>query len=191
MSERVGPWMQTWTGRQFFPLSPLPEDVDIEDIAHALSHICRFGGHARTHYSVAEHSVRVSEWVADCGGSLDGQFAGLMHDAAEAYVGDMVWTIKQFDCMEVFRSIEDRVQDAIAKRFGFAARGVPIVKHADLKLLETERRDLLKRSTNPWHIDSMGILPLEGRIEPWSAPRARQIFLARFDDLALALGKAR
>ena len=63
VSARKGDWMQTYTGRQFWPIDPRANEVHIEDIAHALSMMCRYNGHCRTFYSVAEHSVLVSQHV--------------------------------------------------------------------------------------------------------------------------------
>lgn len=76
MTERIGDWIQTFTGRQFWPLDPQPDHIDIADIAHALAHDCRFGGHCRRFYSVAEHSVLLSRAVAP-----EFRLAALMHDS--------------------------------------------------------------------------------------------------------------
>ena len=135
-------WMQTATGRQFFHEKATAEDICIEDIAHALSHLCRFGGHCRDFYSVAEHSVRVAEAIEDEGGSRIEVAAGLMHDAAEAYVGDMVWPLKQ--AMPDFRAVEERIERAIADKFGLPHPLPEIVKKFDLVLLATEKRDLMQ-----------------------------------------------
>ena len=94
MSERVGDWIQTMSGVIFYPLDPRPEEIRIEDIAHALSHQCRFAGHCREFYSVAEHSVRVSR-------ELPQEFMlwGLLHDASEAYLVDLPRPIKRWSAM--------------------------------------------------------------------------------------------
>lgn len=80
-----GSWMQTYTGRRLFPMDPSPADVDIIDIAHALSMQCRYNGHVRRFMSVAEHCVLISENVP-----AQDALWGLLHDATEAYVGDMI-----------------------------------------------------------------------------------------------------
>jgi hypothetical protein len=87
---RVGDWIQTYSGRQFWPLDPRVEDVHLEDIAHALSNVCRYTGHVREFYSVAEHSVHVS-WSCEPEDAL----WGLLHDASEAYLADMARPVKQ------------------------------------------------------------------------------------------------
>src|SRR5690242_11754504 len=87
---RRGDWMQTYTGRRFWPLDPRVDDIDIGDIAHHLSLVCRFAGACREFYSVAQHCVGVS-YVCDPKDAL----WGLLHDAAEAYVGDMVRPLKR------------------------------------------------------------------------------------------------
>ena len=78
---RRGGWIQTYTGRQFWPLDPRIEDIDIHDIAHALSHQCRYSGHCLRFYSVAEHSVLLSHHVAG-----EHMLWALLHDAWEAYL---------------------------------------------------------------------------------------------------------
>jgi hypothetical protein len=90
MGDRKGSWQQTFTGRQFWPCDPRPEDVCLEDIAHHLALMCRFGGACRVFYSVAEHSVRVAELVWDrTNGDREAALAGLLHDASEAYLVDI------------------------------------------------------------------------------------------------------
>ena len=113
MADRKGDWMQTYTGRQFWPLDPRPEEVVIEDIARALSMQCRFAGHCAKFYSVADHSVRVS-MLADENSTL--ALAGLLHDAAEAYVVDVPRPLKRF--LPGYKEIEREVARAIEKRFG-------------------------------------------------------------------------
>lgn len=104
-------YLHTRTGRKIDITKVKPEDIEIEDIAHALSQICRFNGHTSCFYSVAQHSVRVSMSVAP-------PFAleGLLHDAAEAYLGDMVRPLK--DLIPVYRRFEERFTKIIYERFG-------------------------------------------------------------------------
>jgi hypothetical protein len=96
-----GGWMQTFTGRQFFPMDPRPEEVDPTDIAHALSLLCRYNGHVDRFYSVAEHCVHLSYVVPP-----EHALWALLHDATEAYVGDMISPLKIH--MPGYRAAEDR-----------------------------------------------------------------------------------
>lgn len=89
MNERKGDWIQTYTGRQFWPLDPKPEEVCIEDIAHALSQQCRYAGHTIRFYSVAQHSVEIALRVPRAAALW-----GLLHDAAEAYLVDLPRPVK-------------------------------------------------------------------------------------------------
>lgn len=192
---RVGDWMCTYTGRKFYPLDPHPYDVDIRDIAHALSSLCRFGGHCREFYSVAQHSVLVSYAVQDRALRL----WGLLHDAAEAYVGDVVWPLKRSTLLDGHRVIEDRVMRAVAIHFGLTMPEPPEVKAADLVALSTEKRDLMapkqegrQRDTGvelaaaahagrvPWSTD---VTPLDETIDPWPPAIAEARFLERFGEL--------
>lgn len=153
---------------------PASSDFTIEDIAHALSHICRFTGHTRAFYSVAQHSVMVSHLVPP-------QLAlqGLLHDAAEAFIGDVTTPLKRM--LPDYKAIEKRVEVAVLARFGLPAELDPRVKLADLTMLATEKRDLMPAAIDPtgWHILE-GIAPLPGRIEPWSSFEAYEQFLGLF-----------
>ena len=147
--ERIGDWMTTYTGRQFWPLDPRPEDVCIEDIAHALSMICRFGGHCRKFYSVAQHSCYVASLIP--GPEKDGtSLAALMHDAAEAYVGDLIRPIKR--SFTPYHQVEAKVDAAIRQRFGLAC--IPeIIKWADNAMLKNEHRDMIDDGMT-WEVDA-------------------------------------
>lgn len=105
-----GDWIQTYSGRAFYPLAPYPQDVCIEDIAHALSQLCRFGGHCRRFYSVAEHSVLLSRVVVP-----EFQLWALLHDASEAYLVDVPRPIKKQ--LPAYVEAERRVMAAICARF--------------------------------------------------------------------------
>ena len=103
----------TFTGRSVNPFDLQPEDVDIRDIAHALARICRFGGHTVGFLSVAEHSLHVAYRCASAGYALE----GLLHDASEAYLGDVPAPIKHNPAMYAYRRAEAQAQEAIATRF--------------------------------------------------------------------------
>src|SRR3954452_7535501 len=113
-----GPYLQTISGRFVNPLDPDLDQIDIGDITRALANTCRFGGHCRSFYSVAQHSVIVSELVEQRGGDPEDVFAALMHDAAEAYLGDMPHPVKHRSELgasfktagaDLERSIRDRI----------------------------------------------------------------------------------
>lgn len=179
--------MATFTGRKWHFNNPLPEDVDIKDIAHALSMICRFGGHCREFYSVAQHSC----WVASSLGihfqPTEGEFSkeqlqcilwGLMHDATEAYVGDMVRPIKLG--MPDYRALEGLTEEVIIKRFDLVVTPDTrkLVKHFDDVQLMTERRDLVNHCGHDW---SPLAEPMEMKLRPLSPERAELHFLKMFE----------
>lgn len=190
-SDPRGNWMQTATGRKFYPSDPRAEDICIDDIAHALAHVCRFGGHTPAHYSVAQHSVFVSQVVEQLGGSAEEVRYGLLHDASEAYLGDVVWPLKRCPEMAGYRALEKRVEAAIEERFGLPAEMPAIVKHADLVLLATEKRDVMghdqssgreaaaaRARLGSWHCDV--VQPVKWQILPLPAETARRLFLSRW-----------
>lgn len=145
-------WVQTYTGLRFDLLNPTPDMVDIRDIAHALSNQCRFNGHCRAFYSVAQHSMHVS-WMASASTepvmTREETLIGLLHDATEAYVGDMVRPLK--DLLPEFKAIEDRIWRVIATKYLGRAVDIPAeIKRLDNVALMTERRHLLAKPPAPW-----------------------------------------
>lgn len=144
-------WLQTYTGKALSLIDPKPEQIDLEDIAHALALQCRFNGHVRQFYSIAEHSILVQMAVAERGESRKVQRVGLMHDAAEAYVGDLVAPIKRLQGLSVYRAIENAIWiEAIAPRFGLPDVVPDVVKRADLCMLAQEASELLVEPPEPW-----------------------------------------
>src|ERR1039457_6405429 len=103
----------TFSGLRFWPLAPNPDDILIADIAHALAHQCRFGGHAWKFYSVAKHSVHVSQLCPP-----EHALWGLLHDASEAYLVDLPRPLKLLPEFAPYREAERRSQRAVAVRFG-------------------------------------------------------------------------
>lgn len=166
-------WIQTYRGKQFFPLEPRPESLDIVDIAHSLSLQCRFNGHCREFYSVADHSLRVAR-------ILPPELAlwGLLHDAGEAYLTDLPRPIKH--SVTGYNELEDRMLEVIAHRFGLAWPMPESVLHADDVVLVTEARDLMAPAPASWGLTNE---PLAETIVPLTAAKAEELFLAKFEEL--------
>lgn len=171
-------WIQTYSGRQFFPLAPKATDVDLRDIAHALAQQCRYTGHTLRFYSVAEHSVRVSRRVGELtGNDPDACLWGLLHDASEAYLVDVPSPLKRLPEFAFYREAEKRLTAVVAERFGLTSEEPAAVRQADLELLSTERLQLLGPPPAPW-----GALPepiSTGRLG-WGTSEAVERFLLRF-----------
>jgi hypothetical protein len=138
--------IKTASGKRWHILDPRPELVDVEDIAHALSMQCRFNGHCRQFYSVAQHAVVVAREVYRATSDIELAFWGLHHDDEEAYLGDIVRPLKRLETMSRFREVAKRTQDAIAQALGFPSEEPAIVKQIDSRVLATEQRDLM----SPW-----------------------------------------
>lgn len=178
-------WIQTATGGKFWPLDPKPEDVCIYDIAHALSQLCRFTGHTKKFYSVAQHSVLVSQACGPCGW-IDARW-GLLHDAAEAYLNDIARPVKRTVMMDGYRDSEEKLIACIAERFGLSLPIPSSVHHADRVLLLTERRDFMhplewsETNREAWNLS--GAEPLEKVILPWTPEEAEMKFLLRYREL--------
>lgn len=171
---RTGGWIQTFTGGQFFPMDPKAEEMSIEDIASALSKICRFNGHCNKFYSVAQHSVLVSQRVPP-------QFAleGLLHDAAEAYITDLPRPIKIG--LDDYARAEQNIMRVVAERFNLCSYLMPeSVKDVDEAMLATEKRDLMAKEPAPWTIEG---LPYSEVITPWTPEESEARFMERYNEL--------
>lgn len=166
-------FIQTYNGNLFDYAMMHKSPLDIEDIAHALSQICRFGGHSREFYSVAQHSVYVSQLV----GSAN-KLAGLMHDAPEAYLGDMVSPLKRR--MPEYQYHEKLLWATMAKQFDLPSELPEEVKRADLTMLAAEARDLMGYDATIWGIPAA---PESIRIVPWPSKMAEKYFLEAFQTL--------
>lgn len=180
----TGPWIETFTGLKFHLLDPQPEDICIEDIAHALSNQCRYTGHVKRFYSVAEHSLHVSLLSATF------PLAGLMHDASEAYIADLSRPIKQCTPVgEPYYVIENKIMKAIGEKFGFEWPPPPEVKTADNIMLLTEKDQLMTALS--WSDDASTeearktqVLDYaETYLAGYAPPVAEKLFLQRFFQL--------
>jgi len=172
--DRKGNWMQTYTGRMFWPVDPRADEVHIHDIAHALANACRFGGHCKRFYSVAEHSVLCSYLVPQ-----EMALTALMHDATEAYVCDIPRPLKPF--LEGYAAIEQRVWEAIADRYSLPYQLPAEVKEADNAMLLAEQRDIMLPPPAPWSVPGY---PAIFRVVGLSPDEAEGQFLQRFEQLA-------
>jgi len=188
-------WIQTVSGKAFDLLDPQPDMIDLDDIAHALSQLCRFTGHVPGGiYSVAQHSCFVSDNLP----TPELRRAGLLHDAAEAYVSDLSNPLKcalrssLFDDeardgrLSTYDVVEARIQGIVCFRFGLSRIPHPEVAEADLRALATEARDLLAPPPRRWEALE-GVQPFEQVIHPfpWTANEAKRRFLARAAELGI------
>lgn len=175
-------FISTFSGGQFHLFRPTRDEIKIEDIAHALSLLCRFTGHCKRFYSVAQHSVHASQRAP-----VGFEFEGLLHDAAEAYVNDLSRQLKHHPSMRGYVDIEVHVDDRIRDKFGLPIITTPPgmspeVKTVDNCLVVTEARQLMENSE--W---TRGHLGYDDLILPsWGPEQAEQMFLRRFVEVAPA-----
>ena len=177
------PTIMTYTGRTIDFLNPEPAEISIEDIAHGLALECRFARQCRTHYSVAQHSVLVAGMMEKSELWGDGLLTSketikmaLLHDAAEAYLGDVPRPLKKL--LPDYREIEERIHAAISERFNLALPYVPkSVKDFDAAILGAEGKALM-----PAGWDDFSGFPDGGvEIVPIPAMAAKELFLLKFE----------
>ncbi len=171
--------MQSIRGRAIHYLDPQPEDFEPDDIAVVLSRQPRFVGHTKFRYSVAQHSVLVAKLCPD-------PFAGLLHDVHEMVVGDVSTPLKQVleflnpGFRDALKSITDLVDAVLMEKYGVGKMITPEVKHADLRALATEKRDIMLPPPRPW-LDLP--MPDDEVIEYMTEDEAREAFLTKFYEL--------
>ena len=202
--------IQTFTGRHINPFDPDPDAIDIEDIAHALSHICRFTGHTHTFYSVAQHSVHVADLVCRNTAGLAkparsrAVLMALLHDASEAYLCDIPRPLKPHVYVQPilemaattrgnlcrYHDAEGSLQVMIYRRFGLTSEEIsehtPAIHEADMILLATERRDLLTPTTAIWP-ELEHLTPLADQLYPQVPSVAKDNFMDAFGRLTQEL----
>ena len=170
-------WIQTSTGRAVWLNPPYAGSLNIREIAHALSQINRFTGHTRCPYSVAQHSLHVASLVHP-----EYTYVALMHDATEAYLGDMNKPLKGL-CPD-YQKIEANFWAVIAEQFGLPLNLPAAVKHADCIAAVTERRDLLVEAPLcNWGSYMEGLIPDHVTLVPMTPKKAERLFLAEFKKL--------
>jgi hypothetical protein len=165
------------SGQYFDLVNPDPAMIRFHDIAHALSNLCRFTGHTRLFYSVAQHSVLVSRIVPE-----EFAVAGLLHDAAEAYVGDVSTPLKKL--LPEFNRIEKHIESLIAAHFGLSDLYPEAVRQADIVMLATERMALMPDDDSRWEILD-GVQPSDVIISPLPPSEAYDLFVARAGELGI------
>lgn len=175
-SERI--FIQTYTGHAFPLLDPSPKDIFLEDIAHALAYTNRFNGHALFPYSVAQHSLLMVD-IAPHGFEMD----ALLHDAAEAYVGDIVRPLKAL--LPEFKSIESRIMKAIEDRLHRPCTPDRrrVIRDLDLAMLAAERNHVMAPSKEAWP-SIEGVEPAKVIIDPCWPEFVKANFISTYVKLA-------
>ncbi len=166
------------SGSMFDYNNPEGSEVEIEDIATALSNVCRFAGHVNYFYSVAQHVVNCSLIVPP-----QHAFTALMHDTAEAFTNDLPTPLKA--AFPVFKELETRIETAMSKRFGFEYPLPPEVKLADTQMLKIEK-EKVKKDFTEWDIltgiETDDLLQYVD-VRPMTPHRAKHKFLERYYEL--------
>lgn len=176
----------TYTGKLFDILSPDPRDIELIDIAISLSNQGRFNGQTNEYYSVAQHSVIVSRMVKN-----ENALWGLLHDGAEAYIGDIISPLKHCDEIGWFiKRIESQIQFAIAEKFDLEWPIPDDIGIHDMRLLVTEFRDVTGRTIGycaargaDIFIDESVHVPYDEEIKPVMPDVAMKLFMDRYKEL--------
>jgi hypothetical protein len=191
-TDRRGSWLQTFSGKALYPLDPKVEEIDIVDVAHALSCESRFTGHTRIPYSVAEHCCRCADLITSLAHGLDLDLSvnelqryALMHDAHEAYARDLPRPFKALPEFEFYNLACVRLQRVIWVKFNLPVRTAehPLVVEADNILLATEKKYLMGPEPQPWAPLPEPLTLSCGDEMGWVPQIAEGNFLEQFTDL--------
>lgn len=173
---RAATFIETYTGRAFWPLAPTEDALSVIDIAHALSNQCRYSGHVQFFYSVAQHCCLLAAWLSNHGGTPLECLQILMHDAPEAYLVDIPRPVKQY--MPQYRVWDHGINDVIRKWMGWQDLPIlPIQDELDSRIIVDERAALMSRSGLDWghHLEPVGV-----DITPWTPEEAERTFLVLY-----------
>ena len=183
-------WIQTYTGKKFFPLDPDPDQICIEDIAHALSNVCRYAGHSNRFYSVAQHSIMLAEEFFS---GWQYKFVALLHDASEAYLGDIPRPLKHHPDFAFYRDAEAVLQQMIFDKFYGPIRSddywdqkwwtdtTAKIKQYDSAMIAHEARVFLEPLHPEFRLPEPYIAQL--KFEPWYPQTAKDRFLQLYHRL--------
>ncbi len=174
------PWIESYSGAQLHGFKPSPDQLILKDIAHSLSNICRYNGHVRQNYTVAQHCVHVAELLPE---ELAGW--GLMHDAAESFLGDCTKPLKKHamfdlgDGLVTFDHVEGIILFMVSEKFDLPWPIPQAVDDADKAMLRAESRDLMRsKGTHVEHLEiGSGIIIPEWTVAPWAHRTAKEMFL--------------
>jgi 5'-deoxynucleotidase YfbR-like HD superfamily hydrolase len=174
-------WISLLSGAHFNYNKPEESDVTLDDIASALSNVCRFSGHLPRFYSVAQHLVNASRIVPS-----EFAFTALMHDTAEAFTNDLPTPLKW--ALPIFKELELKIESAMANKFGFQFPYPPEIKEADTIMLMLEKYHV-KECDDEWpHYEKYTreyVEPFRALVDldSWQPRRAKREFLERFEEL--------
>jgi len=183
--EERGNWIYTYTGKHYHVINPSIDEVDAVDISHALSMLCRWTGHCRAFYSVGQHCVYVSDWLAYHNYSKSVQYAGLLHDSPGAYIADLNRPLKHSPGLAGYNDIEHKNMMVIAAALGCQYPfNYEAIKIADAQVAVAEFKTLFPGATmEGWDVAWQRMPSLPFDINPWRPERARSIWMMRFKDL--------
>lgn len=172
-------WIEVISGGQFHFVEPRQDEIRVEDVAYSLSRLCRYNGHTRRHYSVAEHCCLMADWVAEQEWSTPRDvLTALHHDDAEYIIGDLPRPVKVM--MPQFKEVETVLDQALARKFGTVWPFPDWLKELDARILVDERRSVMNPSDNEWGTDTLEPLGLRFK---WLTGRSswltRRAFLRR------------
>lgn len=165
------------SGKLFDIANPEGSEISVDDVAHGLAHTCRYAGQCDGFFSVAEHSVLVSQVTTG------DKLAALFHDAAEAFIGDMSRPLKYM--LPEYKAIERRIEKAIFDQFGIPWPATIEIKAADHSVMAAEQNVLMPSGTNEWLRDA-NVLPAHVTIRRLMPNDAKLLFLQRYEELRLA-----
>lgn len=171
----VGPTIRLHGGTYFDFLDPDGSEYTIRDIAHALANISRFNGHASRFYSVAQHSVLASLYVAP-----GFEYEALMHDAPEFVVGDVTSPLGTL--LPDYKALKRRIEISVSRRFCVTYPFPPAVGAIDIRMLRTEQEQLMDAGLDVWGVTE-GIEPIPVELRSWTPSYAKAMFLERYFEL--------